>query len=165
LIEAAFFLVRSSSINQIDSKQLSYEIYRALGALIYQNGFKLNLFNLNRLLGSNDSVIANRKTRLDLSQKDGLLFLVREQVEEDLTEMISLGKVNDEIDFELTCKLNLITVQLIYNLTMPNEINADEKANGPGNQIPIKYFIKILQLFLLLVSFLFTGSFFRNHLF
>ncbi len=141
LIEAAFFLVQNSSINQIDSKQLAHEVYRALGALIYQNGFKLNVLNLNRLFGSNDSVIANRKTRQDLGQKDGLLFLVREQVEEDLAEMASLGRVSDELEFELNNKLNLISVQLIYNLTMPNEINSDEKSSGTGSQAPLKYFL------------------------
>ncbi len=146
LIEAAFFLVQNSSINQIDSKQLAYEVYRALGALIYQNGFKLNVLNLNRLFGSNDSVIANRKTRQDLGQKDGLLFLVREQVEEDLAEMASLGRVSDELEFELNNKLNLISVQLIYNLTMPNEINSDEKSSGAGSQAPLKYFLSFLFL-------------------
>ncbi len=45
------------------------------------------------------------------------------------------------IEFELNNKLNLISVQLIYNLTMPNEINSDEKSSGAGSQAMLKYFL------------------------
>lgn len=120
LIEAAFFLTHNSSINQIDSKQLAYEIYRSLGSLVYQNGFKLNVYNLNRLLGENDSAISNKKARQELKQKDGLLFLVREQLEQEI-ELAANSRINDDVDAELNCRLDLITTQLIFNLTMPSE--------------------------------------------
>ena len=125
LIEAAFFLTRHSSINQIDSKQLAYEIYRSLGSLIYQNGFKLNVFNLNRLLGENDSAISSRKARQELNQKDGLLLLVRERIEQEIELTIGARLQEDDVDFELNSKLNLITTQLIFNLTMPSESPVD----------------------------------------
>lgn len=84
------------------------------------------MYNLNKLFGSNDSVVSNKKTRQDLNQRDGLLFLMRQQIEEDIETTLACKANVGDLEVELNNKLDLITTQLIYNLTMPIEINSME---------------------------------------
>lgn len=125
--------------------QLAFEIYRALGSLIYQKGAYLNAHNLNRLFGTDDSLLSNKKTRQELNIKDGLLFLIREQVQGDISELIASG-VTDNVEAELNNKLNLITTQLTHNLTMKTEnCSADhEKAKNQYSKYAVSYSIKPL---------------------
>lgn len=93
--------------------KLSNEIYRALGSLLYQNGPKLNEYNLNRLLVNNQS-----------NENSNLLFKIRSQVENDLTALIKTNFANlNETKFELLNKLNLISTQLVFNLTIPVQLH------------------------------------------
>lgn len=93
------------------------------------------MYNLNRLFGSDDSVVSNKKTRQELNVKDGLLFLVREQVEEDISELMT-SRVRDNVEVELNNKMNLITTQLTFNLTMKagNSVNDHEKARNQNSR-------------------------------
>ncbi len=143
-------MIQNLSINQIDSKQLANEVYRALGSLIYENGSKLNNFNLNRLFGDNDSLISNKKKGQELNLKDGLLFLMREQIETDMEEMCT-SKTKDEQEMELNSKLNLITTQLIFNLTMPIENNTDDSSFS--SYIEDKYKKKAIYLLTRILKF------------
>ena len=160
LMDAAYFLIRNTSINPIDSKQLAFEIYRSLGSLIFQSGSKLNPFNLNRLFGNNDAVLS--KTRLDLSVKDGLLFLIREQVEADIQAMASL-KIKDDAEAELNYKLNLITTQLLFNITMPAEL-APNETNGFSLFIDDTYKIKAAHLLIRILRFQNSNSCLSNQI-
>lgn len=79
-------------------QHLTYEIFRALGSLIYQNGSIINEKNLHTLLG-----IKN--------QSKGILLVILDKIEKQEQE------TNDAVN-----KLKLILTQLIFNLTMPVRI-------------------------------------------
>lgn len=114
LIETSFVLIKQFSAN----KQIIYEIFRSLGALIYQNGSNLNIYNLNRLFGTSDDY-----SRDNFNEKtDGLIFITRKLLESD----------------PLNNVLNLITTQLIFNLTMPH--------NESSNYIDDKFKVKSIYL-------------------
>jgi hypothetical protein len=108
------FLVSISFLYEFDSrassKWLAYEVYRAMGSLIYQNGSKLNESNLNRLL-----VIQNKGD-------SPLLVKIRVQLELELQEIIKSNSYSSAADenLELLKKLDLMSTQLIYNLTIPS---------------------------------------------
>jgi hypothetical protein len=99
-----------------NSKRLAYEIYRAIGSLIYQNGPKLNENNLNRLLVQNES--GNKSSDLPLSIK------IRTQLESELEEHFRKNNSDTNEDVELLKRLDLISTQLIYNLTIPSVVSS-----------------------------------------
>lgn len=90
----------------IDRLKLVYELNRALGSLIYQNGSKLNDSNLNRLLDNTD----------------GLFTLLRNQVE-TISNQREL-KTSVIADNEIIDRIDLISVQLAYNLTIPTIVSS-----------------------------------------
>ena len=107
MIETILNLVKEFTSN----KKPIHDILRSMGALVYQNGSNLNIYNLNRLYGINESF-----SKVDFNEKtDGLLYTVLKLTESEPNQM----------DVEFIDNLNLISTQLIFNLTMPsqNELN------------------------------------------
>ena len=98
-IEFSFKLITST---------IAYESCRALGSLVYLNGTSINLSNLKRLLGSNYA--SNERSR---AENDGLLLTLR-----NLAEKCGGNDKNADNN-----KLDLISVQVITNLTLPKVIN------------------------------------------
>lgn len=128
LLVAIFLNMTFDALNQNTSEQslqierlkLVYELSRALGSLIYQNGSKLNDSNLNRLLAG---------------VNNGLLVLLRSQVEKTPTQLSNSNKNENESTRELVDRIDLISVQLAYNLTIPTIICAPEtNSTGQSNQ-------------------------------
>lgn len=74
-----------------------------MGSLIYGNGPKLNFANLQLLFGN--------------ANTSGLLSVIRKELEN--TNMNS----NNDAEIEIFYKLDLISTQLIFNLTMPSAIS------------------------------------------
>ena len=111
------------NINQNDKnnsiKKLDYELYRALGSLIYQNGPNLNENNLKFLFGN------------DQKSNNGLLFMIRDQVELDITKAKEYVEENEQV--ALTNKISLILTQLIFNLTMPVITQTQNSKSDPSN--------------------------------
>lgn len=108
-------------------KKIAYELYRALGSLIYQNGPNLSENNLRSLFGN------------DQKPNNGLLFMIRDQVEIDITkakEYLAQREENEQVG--LTNKISLILTQLIFNLTMPvitqTQSNKTDSNNSTGSQ-------------------------------
>jgi hypothetical protein len=106
-IELAF----AHEFNSADTKKLAFEIYRALGSLLYQNGSKLSEANLTRLL------VRNNKSPVNDSS---LLTRLRANVELELDAHISKNTTASDVNVELLNKLDLISTQLVFNLTIPS---------------------------------------------
>ena len=129
-------------LNSQKANDAVYELNRALGALIYQNGPKLNNLILNQLLAVNkEPHLSKSKEPLSLLQ-DGLIYFLRNKIEADLE--LKLKHSNSE--FESINRLNLITTQLIHNLTMPLQ-------NEPGVFIDDKYKVKCVFLLIRIIRF------------
>jgi hypothetical protein len=124
VINGCFILLAQSkdycSRNQRDYLILTYEMCRSLGSLIYQNGCKLNDSNLNRLLAF------NAKNNENLS----LLLKLREKFEnEHYGGAMKESSFNESL-FELINRIDLITTQVVFNLTIPTIVRSNLVASA-----------------------------------
>ena len=80
-----------------------------MGSLIYQNVSRLSESNIIGLL-------------FQTQQSPSLLRQIRDLIETELAQVLASSDNMDE-SFDLIKKLDLISVQLIYNLTIPTTIS------------------------------------------
>lgn len=133
----AFNLLNQSSTNvktkiggeKKDHSKLTYEICRSLGSLIYQNGSKLNDSNLNRLLSSPSKV-----------ENSSYLPTLRIEIEAAFEAELKSSLFSEDL-FDVINKLDLISTQISYNLTIPTITSQIQSDNTQLNtaQLPSTY--------------------------
>jgi hypothetical protein len=127
MIETISILTKEFMLN----KKPIHDIFRSMGALVYQNGSNLNIYNLNRLYGINESY-----SKVGFNEKnDGLLYIVLKLIESE----------HSQADVEFTDNLNLISTQFIFNLTMPSKNETNVYINDRYKVKSVCLLIKILR--------------------
>lgn len=125
-----------------------------MGSLIFQNGPRLNDSNLSSLL------VEPRAKRSHAAQPP-LLAWIRLKLETEMEQYFGEAPtfadalINDE-NFEMLKKLDLISTQLVYNLTIPAQVastNATESTTSSITCISEHYKLKCSNLLMRVVRF------------
>lgn len=127
-INCLFKLISQNALSRRENFRNVNEVCRSLGSLIYQNGSKLNEFNLNRMLAS--------------TENSNLILKLREKFEKEfLNELRNPASSFDEHLFELINRVNLIITQIVFNLTIPTIMTKNTYAPmGQSNEPqPVSY--------------------------
>lgn len=117
----------------------AFEVCRAMGSLIYQNSYKLTDSNLSRLLEKSQN------------WSSSLLNGLRDRIE---TEYQCTGELNQD-RLESLKRLDLITAQLVCNLTIPgvSDTQADPTATVSYHYVNEKYKQKCSELVVRIINF------------